>query len=175
MNEVVNAARKEEYNSKMQIYDVRDTQSTDDGVILIGGFVGELIISFTCMLEYIMASPQNQSFKFTPETIEKFVRELLLADSGSFPDKICKLTTYKDLTELNGGVEPSLDDAIKLLMDPKNIGDFGLHFLMEWQKDLFLPADLIENIYRAICSIALAQPGVMLEANDPGAEATEAD
>jgi hypothetical protein len=59
LNEVVNAARKEEFNPKMQIYDVRDPQSNDDGVILIGGFVGELIISFTCMLEYIMASPQN--------------------------------------------------------------------------------------------------------------------
>jgi hypothetical protein len=99
---------------------------------------------------------------------------LLLAD-GTFPDKICKLTTYKELTELNGGVEPSLDDAIRLLMDPKNIADFGLHFLMEWQKDLFLPGDLIENIYRAICSIALAQHGVMLEAAEPGADATAED
>lgn len=36
-----------------------------------------------------------------------------------------------------------------------------------------MPADLIENIYRAICSIALAQPGVMLEAAEPGPEATE--
>jgi len=59
LNEIVNSARKEEYTPKMQIYDVRDPQSTDDGIILIGGFVGELIISFTCMLEYIMASPQN--------------------------------------------------------------------------------------------------------------------
>lgn len=100
---------------------------------------------------------------------------MLLADGSPFPDKICKLTTYQDLTELNGGVEPSLDDAIKLLMDPRNIADFGLHFLMEWQKDLFLPADLIENIYRAICSIALASPGVMLEANELGPEATEAE
>ena len=56
----------------------------------------------------------------------------MLADGSPFPDKICKLTTFKDLTELNGGVEPSLDDAIKLLMDPKNIADFGLHFLIEW-------------------------------------------
>ena len=68
--EIVVAARKEEYAPKMRIYDVRDSTATDDGVILIGGFVGELIISFTCMLEYIMASPQNASFKFTPESIE---------------------------------------------------------------------------------------------------------
>ena len=38
-----------------------------------------------------------------------------------------------------------------------------------------MPSDLIENIYRAVCKIALAQPGVMLEANEPGPDATEAD
>jgi len=41
----------------MKIYDVRDPGATDDGVILIGGFMGEMIITFTCLLDYILASP----------------------------------------------------------------------------------------------------------------------
>jgi len=28
-----------------------------DGFCVIGGFVGELIMSFTCLLDYILASP----------------------------------------------------------------------------------------------------------------------
>lgn len=41
----------------MKIYDVREIGTAEDGIVLIGGFVGELIISFACMLEYIQASP----------------------------------------------------------------------------------------------------------------------
>ena len=43
----------------MRIYDVREANIADDGIVIIGGFVGELIISFACMFEYIQASPQN--------------------------------------------------------------------------------------------------------------------
>jgi hypothetical protein len=41
----------------MKVYDVRDPTGTDDGIIIIGGLVGELIITFTCLLDYILASP----------------------------------------------------------------------------------------------------------------------
>jgi hypothetical protein len=47
----------EEYNAKMKIYDVRDPTTSDDGIIIIGGFIGELIVTFTCVLDYILASP----------------------------------------------------------------------------------------------------------------------
>jgi hypothetical protein len=41
----------------MKIYDVRDPSTDDDGVVVIGGFLGELIITLTCLLDYILASP----------------------------------------------------------------------------------------------------------------------
>jgi len=43
----------------MKVYDVRDPTSGKDGVHLIGGFVGELIITFTCLMDYILANPAN--------------------------------------------------------------------------------------------------------------------
>lgn len=49
----------EEYLPKFKVYDIKQAGASSDGIILIGGFVGELIISFTCMLDYILASPQN--------------------------------------------------------------------------------------------------------------------
>ncbi len=47
----------EEYNPQVKIYDVRDPHGKKDGVFLIGGFAGELIITFTCLLDYILANP----------------------------------------------------------------------------------------------------------------------
>ena len=66
----------------MKIYDVRDPETNDDGVIIIGGFVGELIITFTCLLDYILASPSNQNFFFSVESIEAFLVELFGGDDS---------------------------------------------------------------------------------------------
>lgn len=59
LKEVLNAGALSEYTSAVKVYDVRDPAASNDGVILIGGFVGELIITLTCLLDYILASPQN--------------------------------------------------------------------------------------------------------------------
>ena len=59
MREVIQQGDLQEYTPKMRVYDVRDPVSSSDGVILIGGFVGELVITLTCLLDYILASPQN--------------------------------------------------------------------------------------------------------------------
>lgn len=58
-NNILANAVQEEFSAKMKVYDVRDPAGTDDGIIIIGGFVGELIITFTCLLDYILASPAN--------------------------------------------------------------------------------------------------------------------
>jgi hypothetical protein len=47
----------EDYNPAIKIYDVRDPEGRRDGIFLIGGFVGELIITFTCLNDYILANP----------------------------------------------------------------------------------------------------------------------
>jgi hypothetical protein len=49
----------EDYNPQIKIYDVRDPDGKKDGIFLIGGFIGELIITFTCLNDYILANPQN--------------------------------------------------------------------------------------------------------------------
>ena len=57
MRDVIIPADLQEYTPRMRIYDVRDPVSSSDGIILIGGFVGELLITLTCLLDYILASP----------------------------------------------------------------------------------------------------------------------
>ena len=89
LKDIIQAGRLEEYSTKMKVYDIRDPETNDDGIVILGGFVGELIMTLTCLLDYILASPQNQSFNFTQETIEQFLTDLLLADEMGFPESIC--------------------------------------------------------------------------------------
>lgn len=56
-SEIIMNGGVEEYTPQLKIYDVRDNQGKKDGIFLIGGFVGELIITFTCLLDYILANP----------------------------------------------------------------------------------------------------------------------
>jgi hypothetical protein len=71
------------------VYDVRSSVTKNDGLVVIGGFVGELIMSFTCLLDYVLASPQNQNFFFSVEMIEQFLSDLLASEDSPFPENIC--------------------------------------------------------------------------------------
>ena len=76
------AAGQEDFNpATTKIYDVRDPEGKKDGVFVIGGLVGELIITFTCLLDYILANPQNASFTFTPEAVEGYIKDLLITEA----------------------------------------------------------------------------------------------
>ena len=93
------------------IYDVKDKDATNDGIVLIGGFVGELIISFTCMLDYILATPANQNFMFTLNDFEKYLLDLLGGEGSEWPAAICQLNLNKPISELK---EQIGDDFIQL-------------------------------------------------------------
>jgi len=86
----------EEYNPQIKIYDVKDPEGKKDGIFLIGGFIGELIITFTCLHDYILANPQNHQFQFTEEAIEAFLKDLLVNEN--FADGILTLHLARDPT-----------------------------------------------------------------------------
>ena len=66
----------------MKIYDIRDPAATNDGIILIGGFVGEMIITWTCLLDFIYANPNHDGFSFSKELFDKYIHELLASDES---------------------------------------------------------------------------------------------
>jgi len=80
----------------MRVYDVREPDCKKDGIFLIGGFVGELILTFTCLQDYILANPQNQHFAFTEETVDAFLKDLLLTEN--FVEGAITLHVAKDST-----------------------------------------------------------------------------
>ena len=139
----------------MSVFDVRDKAGMEEPcIICIGGIVGELIISFTCMLEYIQSTPELSTFRFRPDMIEKFIKEVLVPE---YPGVVCDVKLTASLTELNDGEEPDINEAVSILMDAQNIRNFGLQFLMQWRKDLFLQDELIKTVLHAICSVVLEQ------------------
>lgn len=155
---IIVPATLDEYSPKTRIYDVRDPNATDDGVILIGGFVGELIITFTCLSDYILASPQNQNFFFTVESIENFLTDLFGGEDSQFPDGTCCINLTKTVEDLSGGKNLTSDMMAKIARDQANIADFGLNYMFDVQKELVLNPDVIEVIYRAICKVAMQEP-----------------
>lgn len=88
-----------EYSPKMKIYDVRDPAASNDGIILIGGFIGEIVLTLTCLLDYILASPQNQNFVFSYELVDQFVNDLLGSEDTTLPDNIATLAVRETTAE----------------------------------------------------------------------------
>lgn len=58
---IIRTAQVEEaFNPQtMRVFDVRDPEGNNSGVYFIGGLTGELMITFTCLYDYILANPQN--------------------------------------------------------------------------------------------------------------------
>lgn len=98
---VITPAEQQDYSTKMKIYDVRNPNATNDGIVIIGGFVGELIISFTCMLDYILADPKHQNFFFSGEMIENFLIDMF--NNDDWAEGVCTLTINKPLEDMIQG------------------------------------------------------------------------
>ena len=156
----------------MRIYDIRDSTANVDGVILVGGFVGELIITFTCMLDYILSSPAHQNFIFSTDMLETFLKDLLGGEDCPYPDGICTLSLAKPISELDCG--DHYDAISKAAREADNMTDFGLKFLFEIQKDLVLSQEVIEVVYKAIAKIATQKPTPAQEIAAIPDDATEA-
>jgi len=154
----------EEFSPKLRIYDVKDPNAGNDGIILIGGVIGELIITFTCLLDYILASPQNQSFLFTGEMIENYLFDLLCGEESQFHDNTVILNLLKHLEEIaaSAGIELVGDQLSLACRDQSNMADFGLSFMFDIQKELVLSADVIQVLYRAITKLATQEPVALI-------------
>lgn len=156
----LNGQTHEEYNTQMKVYDVRDPDGAKDGIFLIGGFAGEMIITFTCLLDYILANPQHQHFMFGPETFEEFLKDLLLSEN--FADGILTLNVAHDPDQpqkhenSQGEIEQtepeSIDDEeyMRRILERENISDYGLGFFFDVNKDLVISRNFIEILYRII-------------------------
>lgn len=155
--EIVMAQDNQDFTPKTKVYDIRDPLASNDGIIIIGGFVGEMIMTWTCLLDFIFASPANQNFVFSQDMFEKYLHELLASDESQFPDESIIIYLNRSAEELAGD-PPNPDRLWKSAREGRNMADFGLKFLFECSKDLVLNTDAVETIYKGLIGIACMKP-----------------
>ena len=114
LNQIVKQADMQDYRLSLNVYDVRNTVASSDGVIIIGGFVGELIMSLTAMLDFILANPQNQNFVYTEDLMEQFLIDLLGNESCEYPNGVCTINLHKSLEEIGEGSELNLSEIAEI-------------------------------------------------------------
>jgi hypothetical protein len=147
----------EDYTPQVKIYDVRDPDGKKDGIFLIGGFIGELIITFTC-------------FMFSQDSIENYLKDLLIHEN--FADGILTLHLARDptftLKEKLGLISAPDDEEIERLdlnddtfmrfsLTKSNITDYGLCFLFEVIKDLVISKEFIDAIVSNMKELKIAR------------------
>jgi hypothetical protein len=127
--------------------------------------MGELLITFTCLLDYILANPSNQNFQFSPQELEQFLIDLLVNEN--FQDDCLVIHLSRDPALI--GVQPKINEATgeeyferkklhedvfsKFARDRSNITDYGLKFFFEMCKDLVISQDIVEAWYKVIINI----------------------
>jgi hypothetical protein len=78
------------------VYDIREYHPTrENGIFVMGGFVGELLIVFTALYDYILSNPSNSDFKFTSDGIEKFLVDWM--KEFDFPEGTCVIKMKEDI------------------------------------------------------------------------------
>lgn len=112
-----------------RVFDVRDPHHREGGIFIIGGLVGELLITFTCLNDYILANPSNQNFNFSSDIFRKFLRDLLV--NMNFPDGALTLHVQDKADEHSNNhskMAQNMDhiQLMKHLLTQQYIDDFGL-------------------------------------------------
>ena len=65
IGQVVGPCQKIEYTPAVTVYDIREYHPTrENGVSVFGGFIGELLLVFTALYDFMLSNPANQEYKF---------------------------------------------------------------------------------------------------------------
>lgn len=135
MNNVVHVAQRTEYSPALTVYDVREYHpSRENGVFVIGGFVGELLIVFTALYDYMLSNPANAEFKFSNEAIEKFLVDWM--KEADFPEGTCVVKLKEELqfkvADDNGVLDVGVTASqfANALKNPASHQSFGLKFML---------------------------------------------
>lgn len=99
-----------------------------------------------------------EDFRFTYETMEKFIHDLLL--NNDFADGTLVIKVSKDIKKMalaahGNSFESATDECISLLMEPENIYSLGFKFFIENHVDLQLNPVGIQEVLQVIAVAGL--------------------
>jgi len=143
------------------------------GIHLMGGFIGELLMTFSCLMEYTNASPLVEPFVFKPSEMEQFLTEMITED---FTDNCCVLRLkeiLKDKCSAEAPEDQRETEAVTFLQDPAIHASYGLKFLIANSRDsLKIMPEVLDATLRALVRIGLKEmkPIVEVPSLDEGAD-----
>lgn len=160
LTQTINTCAKVEFTPALTVYDIREYHPTrENGCHVVGGFVGELLLVFTALYDYMLSNPSNSEFRFTTEAIEKFLIEWM--KEGDFPEGTCVIKMKDDLSFRVSDAEGNLDMAMTAmqvataLKNPATHQGFGLNFMLKHKKDVLINDNAIVEIFSAITKVSL--------------------
>jgi hypothetical protein len=163
--EVVEPAKIEDgfVADRIRIFDVMDPEGDGEGIYLIGGIMGEIMTTFTCLYDYILANPQNQNFHFSYDAITEYLKSLLVGNN--FPEGAITLHVAEKEEGEDGMIATEMDEErlLRHCLTKPCINDYGLGFFFEVCKEMVISKEFIECLYRAIVKITKTQPEVAKE------------
>jgi hypothetical protein len=141
-----------------------DMENKPLGIHLVGGMIGELLITFSCMMEYMHNSPAHETISFKSSDIEAYLTDVLTEE---FAENICVLRLKENLRDKLVGeknFEEQVQEAVAILSNPEIHASYGLRFLIQHSRDsLKIMPEVMEAFFRAIARIALREPRPMIE------------
>lgn len=128
------------------------------GIHVVGGMIGELLITFSCIMEYMHNNSTLEPLTFKASDIEAFLTDVLTEE---FPENICVLRLKENLRDKLVGeknFEEQVNEAVAILSNPEIHASFGLRFLIQHSRDtLKIMPEVMEAFFKAIARIALRE------------------
>ena len=160
INNIIKSSPLIDWTPKVPILDVRSYRHmTEPYICVFGGLVGELIMTFSSINDYILANPNIREGLGVHE-FETFI-SALMGPETHFPKDALMIELTNDpsiVADENGDliekVGVPLQDTVNHAMDPDNIASFGLKFLVAFRDQILVGSnDIVSDIFEAIFNI----------------------
>ena len=100
LTHITEPAQKRDFKADIPVFDIR-TYTDKEGLFVIGGYFGELLITLSAIIEAL----DNKDFSFSSELLNRYLSEVI-CDSDQ--ENVCKLETSESMLEK---CNPKADDA----------------------------------------------------------------
>lgn len=101
-------------------------------VFSFGGFIGEIILTFTLLHEFILSNPNCNDFIFAEKDIEDFMVAVIDRDTPPL-----EIFLKEEPCAINGEeLDDTRDRYLKELIDGKHVTGRGMKFLLQHAADL---------------------------------------
>ena len=118
-----------DHNRYLSNYSGSTAKDTPKGSVhVIGGMIGELIITFTAIMEYILANPSFGNFTISADQFESFLVNLFV--DSKFAPSTCNLILARHSSQEEDPEKRDNESTSLYALEPENNVNFGLRFLL---------------------------------------------